>query len=224
MGAASSEPRPGEERMPWALSQAAGFDADECPFCALRRSHLSWLQTEKRRIASEAVSLHHTIPQRLHGLLQEWLQGGSLCLPESCYTGGVDEVKGSACPRCSDRRKEVRQTLKEARALDAQCKALIEFHRRFARKIEAMLIEKRRVEAGLFFGVHSSESGEVPDGNFCAITKVNEGDDIEALLQARELLLGTGQLTFVLPQKGGAAHEPTDTISTRCGSTTNRTI
>merc|ERR1719408_314513 len=92
-----------EHPMPWAISQAEGFDADECPFCALRRSHCAWLQSENRRLASEVHSLESTVPPRLHPKLREWLASDGFPLPESGYTGGVEEVKGRACPRCQDR-------------------------------------------------------------------------------------------------------------------------
>merc|ERR1719486_264202 len=82
-----------------------------------------------------------------------------LPLPESSYTGGVDDIRGSACPQCTECRREVRRLQAKARLLDGQCKARIEFHRGFARRIEALLIEKRRIEAQLFFKASGGRSG-----------------------------------------------------------------
>lgn len=178
---ACSAPASKEEelRLPWALAQAERFESDECPFCALRQSNCSWLRTEIKRLTSEVASLETTIPPKFIPELEQRLKDEPL--PDSLYTGGVDEVRGSACPRCPEQRKEVYQLQGEARYLDAQCKARIEFHRHFARRIEALLIEKRRVEAKLFFG---QQDGAAKDGQFCAITKVNQSDeDILMLVQ-----------------------------------------
>jgi hypothetical protein len=98
-------------------------------------------------------------------------------LPESFYTGGVEDVRAMACSRCTEVRKEVQALQNEARMLDAQCKARIEYHRREAGCIEDLLIEKRRIEAKLYFQQAQTGSGGL-DGHFCAITKVNQTDDI----------------------------------------------
>jgi len=164
-------------RLPWALTQAERFESEDCPFCSLRRSHCAWLRTEIKRFNSEVASIETTIPPRFIPDLERRLQ--ELPLPESAYTGGVDDIRGSACPRCTDHRREVRRLQKEARALDSQCKARIEFHRRFARRIEALLIDKRQVEAQLFFGQQNSRGSKQAqslDGQLCAITKVNQSD------------------------------------------------
>jgi len=131
-----------ELRPPWAIAQAEHFESDECPFCGFRRSHCDWLQTEILRLTSEVASLEIAIPQKLHPDLTKWLSAQTL--PDSEYTGGVDDIRSSACSQCSEHRREVRRLQDEARTLDAHCKARIEFHRCFACQIEEMLMEKRR--------------------------------------------------------------------------------
>lgn len=181
-----------EFRAPWALAQARSFDSEDCPFCKLRMSNCNWLQTEIRRLTSEVASLDTTIPPKFHPELQARLE--AIPLPESGYTGGVDDITGTACDQCVDVRRQVNRLQREARTLDAQCKARIEFHRKFARRIEALLIEKRRVEAQLYFQRHAKgedcEGGaEMLDGHFCAITKVNAVDDGGGLLKTAPFVL-----------------------------------
>mmetsp|Transcript_18563 Transcript_18563/g.52500 ORF Transcript_18563/g.52500 Transcript_18563/m.52500 type:complete len:224 (-) Transcript_18563:143-814(-) len=166
-----------EYRLPWALAQVDRFDSEDCPFCALRGSHCSWLQTEISRLASEVASLETAIPPKfLPDLARRLVE---LPLPDSTYTGGVDEIRGSACPRCPEHRRQVRRLQREARTLDAQCKARIKFHCRFARRIERLLIEKHRIEAQLYFKQFVASSGVDCSlgGQFCAITRVNQSDE-----------------------------------------------
>eukprot|EP00403_Amphidinium_massartii_P010302 CAMPEP_0178418558 /NCGR_PEP_ID=MMETSP0689_2-20121128/25151_1 /TAXON_ID=160604 /ORGANISM="Amphidinium massartii, Strain CS-259" /LENGTH=198 /DNA_ID=CAMNT_0020039957 /DNA_START=38 /DNA_END=635 /DNA_ORIENTATION=+ len=165
-----------EYRPPWALAQAEKFESDDCPFCALRKSNASWLRTEIKRLSSEVAYIDATIPPRLHPDLQVRLEGSPL--PASYYTGGVEDIHGQACPSCVEERRSVEQLQLEARGLDAQCKARIDFHRKYAPKIEALLIEKRRVEAEIYFRQHGVDTaGELIDGHFNAITKVNQPDE-----------------------------------------------
>jgi len=165
-----------EYRLPWALTQAERFESDDCPFCALRRSHCAWLRTEIKRLSSEVATLQTTIPPRLFPDLDRRLEERPL--PDSAYTGGVDEVKGSACPKCAEIRGQVCHLQLEARSLDSQCKARIDFHRSFALRIEALLMEKRRIEAQLFFSRRQGKHADREvDGHFCAITRVNASDD-----------------------------------------------
>lgn len=173
-----------EIRLPWALAQAERFESEDCPFCSLRKSHVAWLRTEIKRLTSEVASLETTIPPKFMPDLEKRLE--DFPLPESAYTGGVDDIRGNACPLCHDHRREVRRMQREARELDAQCKARIEFHQRFARRIEALLIEKRRIEAQIFFAQPGAHD-RAYDGHYCAITKVNQTDDLEAaLMMAQE--------------------------------------
>eukprot|EP00443_Scrippsiella_acuminata_P079324 CAMPEP_0115460604 /NCGR_PEP_ID=MMETSP0271-20121206/46871_1 /TAXON_ID=71861 /ORGANISM="Scrippsiella trochoidea, Strain CCMP3099" /LENGTH=202 /DNA_ID=CAMNT_0002887319 /DNA_START=27 /DNA_END=632 /DNA_ORIENTATION=+ len=181
-----------EYRLPWALAQAERFESEDCPFCALRRSHCAWLRTEIKRLTSEVASLQTTIPPKFFPDLERRLE--EVPLPDSAYTGGVDDVRGSACEKCSEQRREVRQLQREARTLDAQCKARIDFHRRFARRIEALLIEKRRIEAQLFFSRRQGGDDKEVDGHFCAITRVNEPDeDAHALVTSAQTAPPLGQ-------------------------------
>lgn len=174
-------PAPQEEiRPPWARAQVDLFEPEDCPFCALRTSHCSWLREEVKRLTSEVASLQTTVPQKFLPDLERSLQ--ELPLPESGYTGGVDDVRGAGCSRCGETREEVNALRGEARALDAQCKARIEFRRRYARRIEAALIEKRHVEAELYIRSAAGPSasagpGGACRGDLCAITKVNQPDD-----------------------------------------------
>lgn len=174
-------PEPQEEikvRPPWALAQVDLFESQECPFCALRRSHCSWLREEIKRLTGEVSSLQTTIPSKFLPELERCLE--ELPLPETAYTGGVDDVRGAGCSRCGETREEVTGLRAEARVLDAQCKARIEFRRRFARRIEAVLIEKRRVEAELFVRSAARPAGghaECGGADLCAITRVNQPDD-----------------------------------------------
>eukprot|EP00927_Polykrikos_kofoidii_P082885 TRINITY_DN8358_c0_g2_i1.p2 TRINITY_DN8358_c0_g2~~TRINITY_DN8358_c0_g2_i1.p2 ORF type:complete len:200 (+),score=38.61 TRINITY_DN8358_c0_g2_i1:140-739(+) len=161
-----------EVRLPWALAQADRFETDECPFCSLRKSHCAWLRSEIKRLGSEVNSLETTIPPKFFPELEKRLQ--DFPLPNSRYTGGVDDITGTACPRCENARVEVVQLQENARELDSQCKARIEFHRNFAKHIEMLLIEKRRVEAQLFFG---RQKGPSNDGYFSGITKINQIDE-----------------------------------------------
>mmetsp|Transcript_69521 Transcript_69521/g.153740 ORF Transcript_69521/g.153740 Transcript_69521/m.153740 type:complete len:240 (-) Transcript_69521:184-903(-) len=193
MGAASTtttctEPPISQEeyrfRQPFALAQAESFESEDCPFCALRRSHSSWLRTEINRLNSEVRCLETTIPPKFIPELEKRLE--ELPLPDSAYTGGVDEIRGSSCPLCDHHRREVRKLQREARALDSHCKARIEFHRRFSLRIEDLLIEKRQIEAQLFFGKKQGggvgpDGESALDGHFCAITKVNQPDEDAAL-------------------------------------------
>mmetsp|Transcript_58939 Transcript_58939/g.108893 ORF Transcript_58939/g.108893 Transcript_58939/m.108893 type:complete len:213 (-) Transcript_58939:132-770(-) len=179
--ACTQPPKPQEEyRPPWAIAQAEKFESEDCPFCALRRSNSSWLRTEIKRLSSEVAYIDATIPPRLHPDLHHRLEGSPL--PDSFYTGGVEDIHGKACPQCDEERRQVEQLQLEARGLDAQCKARIDFHRKFAPKIEDMLIEKRRVEAEIYFRQHGVDTaGEYIDGHFCAVTKVNQCDEDAAL-------------------------------------------
>mmetsp|Transcript_26919 Transcript_26919/g.57055 ORF Transcript_26919/g.57055 Transcript_26919/m.57055 type:complete len:240 (-) Transcript_26919:41-760(-) len=193
MGAASTtttctEPPISQEeyrfRQPFALAQAESFESEDCPFCALRRSHSSWLRTEINRLNSEVRCLETTIPPKFIPELEKRLE--ELPLPDSAYTGGVDEIRGSSCPLCDHHRREVRKLQREARALDSHCKARIEFHRRFSLRIEDLLIEKRQIEAQLFFGKKQGggvgpDGESALDGHFCAITKINQPDQDAAL-------------------------------------------
>lgn len=179
-----------EYRLPWALSQAERFESEDCPFCALRRSHCAWLRTEIKRLTSEVASLETTIPPKFYPELEKRLE--EFPLPDSAYTGGVDDIRGTSCPRCTEHRKEVRKLQREARALDAQCKARIEFHRCFARRIEALLIDKRRIEAQLMFGQNGGPVGTAGamDGHLCSITKVNQPDDDVVLSSMAQTMPG----------------------------------
>jgi len=174
-------PGPQEEirvRPPWALAQVDLFESEECPFCALRRSHCSWLGEEIRRLTSEMSSLQTTIPAKFLPELERCLE--ELPLPETAYTGGVDDVRGAGCARCDETRAGVTELRAEARVLDAQCQARIEFRRRYARRIEAVLVEKRHVEAGLFARSAARPAGghaECGGADLCAITRVNQPDD-----------------------------------------------
>eukprot|EP00929_Paragymnodinium_shiwhaense_P085268 TRINITY_DN45697_c0_g1_i2.p1 TRINITY_DN45697_c0_g1~~TRINITY_DN45697_c0_g1_i2.p1 ORF type:complete len:215 (+),score=54.13 TRINITY_DN45697_c0_g1_i2:157-801(+) len=168
-----------EFRPPWALAQADGFATEDCPFCALRRSHLSWLNTEIKRLTSEVAVLETTIPPKFHQELLRRLEERPL--PDSMYTGGVDDVRGTGCTLCIDMRQQVGELQKKAQQLDSQGKARIEFHREIAKSIEALLIEKRQVEAKLYYG----QQGICDDGAFNAITKVNQVDE-DALLTLTE--------------------------------------
>lgn len=167
-----------EYRLPWALAQKMDFDSEECPFCALRRSHCNWLQTEIKRLTSEVASIETTIPERLRQDLNARLQ---VEMPLSPYTGGVEDVVGESCPKCQEHRSEVRSLQKEANSLDSHCKARINFHREFAQTIEEMLVEKRNAEETMFLRTiqHGGEEFFIPedDRHFCAITKVNTKDD-----------------------------------------------
>mmetsp|Transcript_106329 Transcript_106329/g.174564 ORF Transcript_106329/g.174564 Transcript_106329/m.174564 type:complete len:225 (+) Transcript_106329:134-808(+) len=172
-------------RLPFAVAQADKFDSEDCPFCAYRRGHVKWLRDEIKRLTSEVASLETTIPPKFLPELHSRLEDDPL--PESAYTGGVEDIRGTGCTRCSEVRREVKHLQRDARMLDSQCKARIEFHQSFARRIEALLIEKRRIEAQLFFrqrGENSSRQGgdSALDGHFCAITKVNQPDDVSDLL------------------------------------------
>mmetsp|Transcript_111196 Transcript_111196/g.313812 ORF Transcript_111196/g.313812 Transcript_111196/m.313812 type:complete len:229 (-) Transcript_111196:79-765(-) len=199
-----------ELRLPWALAQAERFESEDCPFCALRRSHCTWLRTEIKRLTSEVACLETTIPPKFFPELERRLQESPL--PDSMYTGGVDDVRGTACPRCIEQRTEVKALQGEARSLDAQCKARIEFHRSFARRIESLLIEKRRVEARLFFGGQQTEGAESMDGKFCAITKVNQIDE-DVILMLLKQVSEEAAVTDVAGESdggnaGGAGHLP----------------
>lgn len=183
MGISASGPAPctqpttskEEYRLPWAVTQAEQFEVEDCPFCSLRRSHCAWLRTEIKRLSSEVASLQTTIPSKFVPDLRRRLQEP---LPFSTYTGGVDDVQGQACTKCEDKREEVQTLQNEARSLDVQCKARIDFHERFARHIEALLIEKRHIEAQLFFNRRrGDDDSQELDGQFCAITRVNEPDE-----------------------------------------------
>lgn len=159
------------------MAQAKSFESEDCPFCSYRFTHCKWLKDEIRRLTSEVASLETTIPPRLLPDLHNQLEVNAL--PESLYTGGVEDVIGMACPMCTERREEVQKLQREAKTMDAHCKARIEFHRQEATGIEDLLIEKRRIEAQLFFrNTQRGESGI--DGRFCAITKVNQPDDVDA--------------------------------------------
>lgn len=200
-----------EYRLPWALAQADRFESEDCPFCALRNSHCTWLRTEIKRLKSEVASLETTIPPKFLPDLEKRLE--EYPLPDSTYTGGVDDIHGLACPRCTEHRREVQQLQQEARTLDAQCKARIKFHCRFARRIEALLIEKRRIEAQLFFKHNGPGSGNDCGlgGHFCAITKVNQSDEDAtfysfskvATLSDEPLLSNDAALVLEFPQKPG---------------------
>lgn len=179
-----------EYRPPWAIVQADSFDCDDCPFCALRRSHSAWLQTEIRRLSSEMRTIETTIPPKFLEDLRERLDCNPL--PDSRYTGGVDDVTGSACSKCVEERLEVSRLQRQANQLDSHCKARIDFHRHFACKIEALLIQKRQVEEHLFFKQPIGENPLCPRGDslseelhFCAITKVNQCDEDAAEILIR---------------------------------------
>mmetsp|Transcript_30043 Transcript_30043/g.69434 ORF Transcript_30043/g.69434 Transcript_30043/m.69434 type:complete len:196 (+) Transcript_30043:80-667(+) len=173
----------GEIRPPWALAQADKFEWDDCPFCDLRRHHCMWLRSEIKRLKSEVSAVQTTIPPRLFPELRQQLEAGPL--PPSGYTGGVDDISASSCPRCPEFRCEVSNLQEEARKWDAECKARIEFRRGLAGRIENMLIEKRQIEAKIF----ATGTGTVPDdGQFFAITRVNLADeDLPAAAAARPL-------------------------------------
>eukprot|EP00746_Dinoflagellata_sp_MGD_P023291 gnl/MRDRNA2_/MRDRNA2_154562_c0_seq1.p1 gnl/MRDRNA2_/MRDRNA2_154562_c0~~gnl/MRDRNA2_/MRDRNA2_154562_c0_seq1.p1 ORF type:complete len:172 (-),score=20.67 gnl/MRDRNA2_/MRDRNA2_154562_c0_seq1:84-599(-) len=144
----------------------------------MRRSSINWLQTEIRRLTGEIAILETTIPPSFYPALQERLNGYPL--PQSCYTGGVDEISGNSCTSCPTLKKSLTGLLEQARLLDSNCKARIEFHRNHASSIEGLMIEKRRVEEKMFF------SGTGGDGVFTAITKVNQSDDTTELLERLE--------------------------------------
>ncbi|CAE7463319.1 unnamed protein product [Symbiodinium pilosum] len=172
-----------EIRPPWALAQADKFDYEDCPFCDLRRHHSAWLRSEIKRLKSEVAAVQTTIPPRLFPELRQQLEAEPL--PPSGYTGGVDDITASSCPRCPEHRREVLDLQAEANKWDAECKARIEFRRGRARKIEDMLIEKRQIEARLF----STGTGTaMDDGQFFAITRVNLADeDVMTTAAARPL-------------------------------------
>lgn len=163
-------------RLPFAVAQADSFESEDCPFCSYRSSHLKWLRDEIKRLTSEVASLETTIPPKLLPDLHNQLE--ELPLPESMYTGGVEDIRGNACPKCTEVRQQVQKLQREARMMDAQCKARIEFHQREAVGIEELMIEKRHVEAQLYFQQSGKRGGKM-DGQFCAITKVNRSDDID---------------------------------------------
>lgn len=181
---ACTEPSTSQEeyRMPWALTQAERFESEDCPFCAMRRSHCTWLQSEIKRLTSEVSSLENTIPPKFFPELEKSLE--SVTQADSGYTGGVDEVRGTACPKCIECRDEVASLQSEARLLDAQCKARIHFHRSLALRIENLLIEKRRIEAQLFFKNRKPGPDGCSDGQYCSITKVNQPDEDAAVALA----------------------------------------
>lgn len=165
-----------ELRPPWAIAQAEHFESDDCPFCGFRRSQCDWLQTEILRLTSEVASLETAIPQKLHPDFTKWLSAQTL--PDSEYTGGVDEIRSSACPRCSEHRQEVRRLQDEARTLDAHCKARIEFHRCFAQRIEELLIEKRRADLQHPKDDRRESRQEQPrEGHLRYISKVDQPDN-----------------------------------------------
>ncbi|CAK9022706.1 EF-hand domain-containing protein [Durusdinium trenchii] len=164
-------------RPPWALAQADKFEYEDCPFCRMRRSHCSWLQTEIKRLKSEAAAVQTTIPPIFLPELMQQLEAGRL--PPSGYTGGVDDIIARSCPRCEEWRQEVLDLQEEARELDAQCKARIEFRSGQARNVEDLLIAKRRIEAKLL----SAGGAAVDDGKLSVITRVNLADE-DALLTA----------------------------------------
>ena len=89
----------------------------------MRRSHCSWLNTEIKRLTSEAQAVQTTIPPIF---MSELLEQEAHGLPASGYTGGVDDIAASSCPRCGEWRQEVLRLQRQARELDAQCKARIE--------------------------------------------------------------------------------------------------
>ncbi|CAJ1382678.1 unnamed protein product [Effrenium voratum] len=169
-----------EVRPPWALAQADKFEYEDCPFCKMRRSHLSWLRTEIKRLTSEVAAVQTSIPPIFLPELQTHLQAG---LPASGYTGGVDDIVASSCPRCPELRQQVIEVQDEARQLDAQCKARIEFRREQARKVEELLIAKRAIEAKLM-----SSGGRMDDGQLSLITRVNLADEDAMLTAAKQPL------------------------------------
>lgn len=162
-----------EIRPPWALAQADKFDCDECPFCKLRQSNAAWLRTELKRLTSEVGVVEATVPPKflpeLNSRLENW------ALPESCYTGGVDDISASACSSCDALRQEVKALQDQARSLDARRLALVEFRRGVAWKIEDLLIQKRQIEARLFR--HCAPGEKSDDGQLSAITRVNLVDE-----------------------------------------------
>lgn len=95
------------------------FEYEDCPFCRLRRSHCSWLTAEIKRLTSEAEAVQTTIPP----IFMPELAEHEATLPASGYTGGVDDIAASSCPRCGEWRQEVHRLQQRARELDAQCKA-----------------------------------------------------------------------------------------------------
>lgn len=163
-------------RLPFAVAQADSFESEDCPFCSLRGTNAKWLRDEIRRLTSEVASLDTTIPPRLLPDLRNQLE--DFPLPESLYTGGVDDIRAISCPSCTKVQAEVAELQREAQRMDAQCKARIEFHRREAGGIEELLIEKRRIEAHLYYRDSGAKRGDCLDGRFCAITKVNQPDDV----------------------------------------------
>eukprot|EP00930_Biecheleria_cincta_P020169 TRINITY_DN15226_c0_g1_i1.p1 TRINITY_DN15226_c0_g1~~TRINITY_DN15226_c0_g1_i1.p1 ORF type:complete len:196 (-),score=39.42 TRINITY_DN15226_c0_g1_i1:443-1030(-) len=168
-----------EIRPPWALAQADRFDCDECPFCKLRQSNAAWLRTELKRLTSEVCVIESTIPPKflpeLNSRLENW------ALPESYYTGGVDDISAGSCSQCDALRQEVKALQEQARSLDAQRLARVEFRRGVAWKIEDLLIQKRQIEARLFQNCGPGEKSD--DGQFSAITRVNLADE-DAILAA----------------------------------------
>lgn len=165
-----------ELRPPWAIAQAEDFESDDCPFCGFRRSQCDWLRTEILRLTSEVASLETAIPQKLHPDFTKWLSEQTL--PDSEYTGGVDDIRSSACPQCSEQRQEVRRLQDEARTLDAHCKARIEFQRCFADRIEEMLIEKRRADLQLPKADWRDCKQDQPrEGHLRSINKVHQPDN-----------------------------------------------
>ncbi|CAK0911258.1 unnamed protein product [Prorocentrum cordatum] len=183
------------------------------------------------RIASASTTRLSSLSS-LHGICTRSDVGApeELPLPETAYTGGVDDVRGAGCARCDETRAGVTELRAEARVLDAQCQARkraardaggppgessggaqaasrvvlyspgrlrhaspgarsdpgappearIEFRRRYARRIEAVLVEKRHVEAGLFARSAARPAGghaECGGADLCAITRVNQPDD-----------------------------------------------
>jgi len=165
-----------ELRPPWAIAQAEHFESDDCPFCGFRRSQSDWLRTEILRLTSEVASLETAIPQKLHPDLTKWLSEQTL--PDSEYTGGVDDISSSACPQCSAHRREVCSLQVDARTLDAHCKARIEFHRCFAHQIEEMLIEKRRADLQHpKDGWRECKQEHYSEGHLRSISKVDQPDN-----------------------------------------------
>lgn len=180
-------------RLPFAVAQADSFACEDCPFCSYRASHCKWLRDEIKRLTSEVVSLETTIPPKflpdLHVQLEDYP------LPESMYTGGVEDIRGVGCTKCAEVRQEVQKLQSEARKMDAHCKARIEYHRKEALGIEELLIEKRRIEEKLYWGQPGPNRGDGEmDGHFCAITKVNQSDDISHHIDKQEMIPSEPQL------------------------------
>eukprot|EP00439_Symbiodinium_sp_Y106_P075183 s1317_g14.t2 len=190
-----------EIRPPWALAQADKFDYEDCPFCDLRRHHCVWLRSEIKRLKSEVAAVQTTIPPRLYPELRQQLEAEPL--PPSGYTGGVDDISASSCPRCPEHRQEVLDLQAEANKWDAECKAQSQVRAREGSEEDVpersktcslklgMLQstgpeEKRQIEARLF----STGTGTaMDDGHFFAITRVNLADeDVMTTAAARPLL------------------------------------